>query len=679
MTTTKLRAGFVGAGDICPVHVESVQALPDVDIVGVCDLNRQRAEEVGAKYGIAVFDSLAAMVEAGANVIHVLTPPGAHARVAIEAMELGCDVLIEKPLAESLEDCEAVIEAAQRTGRVATVDHLLLFDPGIQQAIAAVESGKIGKVVGIDILRGGELLPYEGGPLPVHLKDPGHTFRDLAVHHFYLFQKFLGPIEDVKAEWQSLGGEPSIAWDEWRALVRCRDGLGQFQISFNAKPMQNQIFLHGTKGVLRIDLFSLFQSTRTFFPLPRPVERLINVAIDSVGPLVQTPVSVFKFATKKVQRLQGVRNHVAEFYRRIAAGEPQEVTLADAMELVRWNEVVAQAATVEYQERLKPYETLAPTVDVVITGASGSFGGAILQRLLTTNQSIRALVRRIPDHPIDGVEYAIGNLGDPEFVDRALAGATKVIHCAAVVKGTEEDHLAGTVVGTLNVVDSALKHGITQVVYVSSMSVVDNFGLDGKLVDETVATEPRSNERGAYTKSKLAAEQIVRSAVKERGLPAIILRPGAIIGGGVALSGLAGAMGGGANRFLVLGDGEVQVPLVYVDDAVDAVFCALDSDVTTGEVLQIADNQPWTQNRVLSLLNPAKKITHVPRPVVFKLGKATEPLFAKMGKASPLSEYRLRSGLSKMQFQSTRAKEIIGWEPTVGVTEGIRRYAESLK
>jgi len=119
--------------------------------------------------------------------------------------------------------------------------------------------------------------------------------------------------------------------------------------------------------------------------------------------------------------------------------------------------------------------------------------------------------------------------------------------------------------------------------------------------------------------------------------------------------------------------------LVYVDDAVDAVFCALDSDVTTGEVLQIADNQPWTQNRVLSLLNPAKKITHVPRSVVFKLGKATEPLFAKMGKASPLSEYRLRSGLSKMQFQSTRAKEIIGWEPTVGVTEGIRRYAESLK
>ena len=678
MSSAKFRVGFVGAGDIAPVHVEAVQALEHIEIVGVCDLNTERANRLAETYGLTVFDSLEALVEAGANVIHVLTPPGAHANVACAAMELGCDVLIEKPLAEDLDDCQRVIDTAERTGRVATVDHLLLFDPGIEKAAAAVAAGKIGKVVGIDILRGGELIPYEGGALPPHLSDPGHTFRDLAVHHFYLFQKFLGPIEDVKAEWQSLGGEPSIAWDEWRALVRCRDGLGQFQISFNAKPIQNQIFLHGTKGVLRIDLFSLFQSTRAFFPLPRPVERLINVGIDSIQPLIQTPASVFKFATKRVQRLQGVRSHIAEFYDRLDRGVPQEVTLHDAMELVKWNEIVARQATAEYEERLAPYLKRSESVDVVVTGASGSFGGAILERLLHRGLSVRAMVRRIPDRPIDGVEYAIGNLGDPAFVDGAIKGATNVVHCGAVVKGTEADHQAGTIVGTQNIVDAALAHGVEQVVYISSMSVIDNLSLDGAVVDETVATEHRAGERGAYTRAKLEAEGIVSHAVEAAQLPAVILRPGAIIGGGVALAGLGGAMGGGASRFLILGDGDVNVPLVYIDDAVDAVMAAMDRKVTDGSIIQIADNEQWSQNKVLSTLDPSKKLTHVPRPVVFALGKATEPLFAKMGKPSPLGEYRLRSALSRMRFESPVAEKLLGWTPAVGVREGIRRYAATL-
>ena len=252
MSTAKFRVGFVGAGDICPVHVEAVQALrgpvapgaaphPDVEIIGVTDLDLGRAETIAARYGIVMYPSLEALVEAGANVIHVLTPPHVHADVACAAMELGCDVFIEKPLAEDVDDCARVAETAARTGRVATVDHLLLFDPGIEKAAAAVAAGKIGKVIGMDIIRGGELLPYEGGALPPHLRDAGFAYRDLAVHHFYLFQKFLGPIEDVKAEWMSLGGETAIAWDEWRTLVRCKNGLGQFQISLNAKPIFSRV------------------------------------------------------------------------------------------------------------------------------------------------------------------------------------------------------------------------------------------------------------------------------------------------------------------------------------------------------------------------------------------------------------------------------------------------------
>src|SRR3712207_3895753 len=110
MKDAPFRAGMVGAGHICEFHVAAVRALPNVELVGVCDVDRARAEQAAAKWGTRAFDSMEALVEAGANVIHVLTPPSAHAVVALEALERGCHVLVEKPIAESVEDARKIGE-----------------------------------------------------------------------------------------------------------------------------------------------------------------------------------------------------------------------------------------------------------------------------------------------------------------------------------------------------------------------------------------------------------------------------------------------------------------------------------------------------------------------------------------------------------------------------------------
>src|SRR5439155_6124922 len=137
--------------------------------------------------------------------------------------------------------------------------------------------------------------PYAGGPLPPHYRTAGFPFRDLGVHALYLFQAFLGPIERVDAAWKSLGGDPNLAYDEWRATVSCRDGMGQFQLSWNVKPLQSQLIVQGTKGVLRIDLFLMFQAARRSTPLPKAVERITNALSDSVAPLMSVPLNVAKF------------------------------------------------------------------------------------------------------------------------------------------------------------------------------------------------------------------------------------------------------------------------------------------------------------------------------------------------------------------------------------------------
>ena len=272
----KRRVGLVGAGYICEYHIAAIRRLPGVELVGITDLDTARAQKTAEKFGVTVVPSLKALKEAGANAIHVLTPPHTHTAITLEALDLGCDVLVEKPLSENPYDAAKIQARAAEYGLKVCVNHSLLFDPQIRRALKIVRSGKIGKIVSMDILRGSIYPPFEGGPLPPQFRAAGYPFRDLGVHALYLFQTFLGPIEHVDATWKKLGGEPNLAYDEWRAQVRCKNGMGQFQLSWNVKPLQHQIILQGTKGVLRVDLFLMFQSMRAATPLPKPVERIVN-------------------------------------------------------------------------------------------------------------------------------------------------------------------------------------------------------------------------------------------------------------------------------------------------------------------------------------------------------------------------------------------------------------------
>lgn len=672
MSPARFRAGMVGAGNICEFHVAAVKALPGVELVGITDLDRDKAEAAASKWGTTAFATMDDLIAAGANVIHVLTPPAAHGKVTIAALERGCHVLVEKPITEDEQEALAIAKLAKAKGLTVSVNHSLLYDPQVRRALDAVRAGALGTVVSVDILRGSEYPPFEGGKLPPHYRTAGYPFRDLGVHCLYLIQALLGSVEDLEASWCSLGGDPNLAFDEWRAVARCAGGLGQFQLTWNTRPMQSQLIIHGTKGVLRVDLFAMFHGKRAATPLPKPAERLVNAFSDSIQPLVDVPVGVWKFVRKEVKAYQGLRDLVADFYRRLEAGEPPPVTVEDAAQIVRWIEKVARAAEADYQARLAKF-VLSEKIPFLVTGASGSLGKATVKRLLAAGHKVRAMVRRLPERPQAGVEYAIGNLGDPEAVDRAVKGAQTVIHVGAAMKGGWPEHLGGTVVGTQNVLDSCRRHGVGQLVHISSMSVIDWAGSAkrGAPVDESAELEPRPEERGAYTRAKLEAERAVVAAAKA-GLPCVILRPGQIFGGGINLVNGAVARSAGG-RWLVLGDGQLELPLVYIDDVVDAIEAAVAKKLTGGQIIQIIDPEALTQADVLEVAGRGKKVLRVPRPVVFALGKLSELPLGALGKQSPIGVYRLQSALARLHYSSSRAQALLGWRPRVGVREGIRR------
>jgi nucleoside-diphosphate-sugar epimerase len=208
------------------------------------------------------------------------------------------------------------------------------------------------------------------------------------------------------------------------------------------------------------------------------------------------------------------------------------------------------------------------------------------------------------------------------------------------------------------------------------MSVVDwaGAGRDAP-VDENTPFEPRAQERGSYTRAKLEAEKLVSAFAKEHGLPTVILRPGQIFGGRIPLLTPAVARKAG-RRWLVLGGGDVRLPLVYMDDVVDAILLAADGPLRDGEVIQLVDDYTPTQDELLAeVLGPGAKVSHVPRPILFGLGKFSELPLGLLKRQSPVAKYRLKSALARRTFRSVNAK-LLGWSPRVGAREGIRRLSD---
>lgn len=134
----KLRVAVVGAGDFGRNHARVYGELPDAELIGIMDANSARAAQVATEFSTEVFpdiDSLAGRVDAAT----VAVPTVEHARVGCRLLELGIDVLVEKPMAASLAEADKLLSAASRSGRILQVGHLERFNPGIVAVMPVVD------------------------------------------------------------------------------------------------------------------------------------------------------------------------------------------------------------------------------------------------------------------------------------------------------------------------------------------------------------------------------------------------------------------------------------------------------------------------------------------------------------------------------------------------------------
>jgi predicted dehydrogenase/nucleoside-diphosphate-sugar epimerase len=660
------RVGFVGTGAIAGVHLDAVRQLPGAVLVGVTDRDAARAQGFAARArGVRVFPDLESMLAAGIDVVHVLTPPDAHAQVALEALERGCHVLVEKPLATSDADCARLATAASLGAHRVGVNHSLLADPHVRRVLATVAAGRVGQPVSAEYFCSAAYPPWEGGPLPAHYGEGGTPFRDLGVHGLYLLRAVLGEIEGVQPIFTSRGGDPNLCFDDWDVVVRCERGVGHLRLSWNVRPLQTVFTVHATGGTLRADVGCMFAAIRRATALPHAIDRATEALNDGWPALWSVPANGVRWLSGRLQPYAGLRRAVEEFYVALAEGTPLPASLEDGRRVVRWVETVARPADAAKLLRARRYRPRTGT-DALVTGATGRLGTRLIEHLVARGYRVRALCRRPPTegplrHP--RVDIALGDLGDAAAVDAAVAGVRVVYHAGAAMRGPWEEHARGTVAGTQHVVDSVLRHQVARLVHVSSLSVLDWKMLDGALVTEEAPLEPRPEARGSYTRAKLLAERRVLAAVRDLGLPAVIVRPGVLVGPeGPGLDTLNAVVVG--RHLVLLGDANGAPPLISLNDAAEMIVRAGSvSALEPGTVLHVVGGQTTPARMLATRLarEHGLRVRCIPEPVLRAGAAAVAALARVLRRDSPITPYRVRAAGARLQFDCTRARTALGW------------------
>ena len=306
---------------------------------------------------------------------------------------------------------------------------------------------------------------------------------------------------------------------------------------------------------------------------------------------------------------------------------------------------------------------------VLVTGAAGFIGSAVVRALLAKGAAVRVFVRpssdpgNLADLP---VERSFGDLRDRTSVDRAVSGCEAVFHVAADYRlwvPHPREMRANNVDGTRNVMEAAGEAGVRRIVYTSSVATL---GLPsaGEAADEdTPATE--ADMIGPYKQSKFAAEALVRAMVAERGLPAVIVHPSTPIGpwdrrptptGQIIVEAASGHMPAYVDTGL---------NMVHVDDVAEGHLLALEHGKPGERFILGGDN--LTLKEILVQIaevtgRPAPRI-QVPHEVVMPIAAMAE-MWGRISHREPFVTLDgVRLARKKMFFTSARALARLGYRP----------------
>jgi myo-inositol 2-dehydrogenase/D-chiro-inositol 1-dehydrogenase len=242
----KIKIGIIGAGGIARTHVAALRELEQVRISGIHDVQADRARELAEECGANAYTDLDDLI-ASSDAVYILTPPSTRRSIALRVASAGKPMFIEKPVAVSLEDAEAIEEACRKAGIPAMVGFNMRFRAGYRHLKNLIESGELGDVISLWSHRIDRMWPGSSWRT-----DPrfvcGMTIESLS-HDIDMFRWLCGEVVNVSASVVSTRHDLPGFDDNANVLLTLQGGAtAVIQASLSAHLNLNNRGVIGTRG-----------------------------------------------------------------------------------------------------------------------------------------------------------------------------------------------------------------------------------------------------------------------------------------------------------------------------------------------------------------------------------------------------------------------------------------------
>lgn len=250
----KLKTAIIGCGKVGDFHGKAYSQIENSEFTAVCDNNIERARAYAEKYGVKAYSDIETMItKEKIDVVSICTPHPLHADPAVIAANCGCNVLIEKPLASSLEDCDRIIEAGSLNHvQIGTMVQRRFYRP-CMRIREAIDSGKIGKpVLGMVTMLGWrDKNYYDSDPWRGTWKgEGGGVLVNQAPHQIDLLQWYMGEVDEIYGIWKNLNHSYIEVEDTAVAVIKFKNGgIGNIVVSNSQSPaLYGKVHIFGENG-----------------------------------------------------------------------------------------------------------------------------------------------------------------------------------------------------------------------------------------------------------------------------------------------------------------------------------------------------------------------------------------------------------------------------------------------
>jgi predicted dehydrogenase len=366
------RVGIIGAGRIAALHLQALKRLPGVRVTGILDLDPDAARALAARFGVeGHFTDSDRFYEAAApQLVHVLTPPHIHAAVALDALRRGVHVLVEKPAVLTVQNCDALLEAARAGDLTVGVDENFAFAPRMREAIAMIARGDLGDLVHINAFLGFDLrrtaIAADASAGSSWLaRVPGGVLEDLLPH--LLSVTFAASGRELQpVHWSShpTGRLPHEFADELRLSLTDGDLTADLGISLTSQPDDFVVTVYGTRATLRIDLQNMLLDHARIGPGPRTFARGARVIGSGFRMLSQTARTAVSIGAG-LDLPPGTPLHlIRAHYAALAAGRELPAPLARSRRIVEITRQIWPMSDTAAEPSAQQLARIPPPVDI---------------------------------------------------------------------------------------------------------------------------------------------------------------------------------------------------------------------------------------------------------------------------------------------------------------------------